>query len=102
MSVGNQPTVPGLNAALTGYAQNLRGTMQAITNWTVQVQALGTAGLVALGFTSGDAATFLQFAGYMSTVAGCYNGTVQQGGTGGTGASTFNFYTALSAVCAGG
>jgi hypothetical protein len=102
VTVGSQPTEAGLNQSLTAYAQNLRNTMQAITNWTIQVQNLGTSGLVALGFTSGDAASFLQFAGYLSTVAGCYNGTVQQGGSGGTGAITFNFYNALSAVCAGG
>jgi len=102
MTVGNQPTVAGLNQSLTSAAQQLRGTLQEIGNFTVQVQNLGTAGLEALGFTAGDAASFLQYAGYLSTLVGCYQGTVQQGGAGGTGATLFDFYNALSAVCAGG
>lgn len=33
--------------------------------------------------------------GYLSTLAGIFYGTVQQGGTGGTGATTFDFDDAL-------
>jgi hypothetical protein len=102
MAVGAQPTVASLNANLTSAAQQLRNLMQSITNFTVPVQNLGTAGLTALGFSAADAATFLQLAGYLSTIAGCYYGTVQQGGTGGTGAIQFNFNNALSVTWASG
>jgi len=40
-------------------------------------------------------------AGYMNTIAGCYYGTVQQGGSGGTGATEFNFNNALSVLWGG-
>jgi hypothetical protein len=107
MPVGTQPTVAGLNQALTSYAQQLRNLMQQIASFTVQVQNMGATGLqniggAGAGFSAADAALFLQYAGYLSTLAGVYNGTVQQGGTGGTGATQFNFSNALSAVWAGG
>jgi hypothetical protein len=102
MAVGAQPTVAGLNQSLTSAAQEMRNTMQAVANFTLQVQNLGTGGLTGLGFSSGDAASMLQYAGYLNTLVGCYQGTVQQGGSGGTGAILFNFQNALSAVWAGG
>jgi hypothetical protein len=99
--------VAGLNASLTASAQQLRNLLQEIGNLTVQVQKLGVTGLeniggAGAGFSPADAALMLQYAGYLSTITGVYNGTVQQGGTGGTGATLFNFGDALSAVCAGG
>ena len=48
-----------------------------------------------------DAALAAQYLGYMSTLGGIYYGVVQQGGTGGTGATTFNFDNALSPLWAG-
>jgi hypothetical protein len=107
MAVGAQPTVGGLNQSLTSAALEMRNTMQAVANFTLQVQNLGTAGLENLGgtgqgFSAADAASMLQYAGYLNTLVGCYQGTVQQGGSGGTGAILFNFQNALSAVWAGG
>lgn len=50
----------------------------------------------AYNIAAGDVAQLRADVGYFATLAGVYNGTVQQGGTGGTGASTFNFGDALT------
>lgn len=101
MAVGTQPSETGLNQSLTTFAVALRNLLQDVGNFTLQVQNMGTAGLEAVGFSPADAAAFLSACGYLSTIAGVYHGTVQQGGTGGTGATTFDFNNQLSALWAG-
>jgi hypothetical protein len=101
MAVGQQPTTAGINQSLTSLAVSLRQMMSSVEDFALQVNNMGTAGLTALGFTAADAASVLTLTGYLSTLAGVYGGTVQQGGSGGTGASVFNFDNALSAVWAG-
>jgi len=101
MSVGNQPNQGNINGTLTQLALEWR----ELVNKTLQQQAylnkLGTTGLTGLGFTSGDATTVLDDINHMATPAGCYKGTVQQGGTGGTGAILFNFEDYLTHLWGG-
>ena len=103
MAVGAQPTEASINQQLTNYAQQLRNILQAVANLSTEVNAnnTGQANLVAMGFSVADATSALNFIGYMNTVAGAYFGTVQQGGTGGTGAILFNFHQALAPLWAG-
>lgn len=103
MSVGQQPSVASLNNLLTQYAVALRDACNDIAELNTQIngQATGLAILEALQFTPTDAQTFLNMLAYMQNVAGVYYGTVQQGGTGGTGAILFNFHQALSQITIG-
>lgn len=98
MAVGNQPTMQTVNNRAGSLAVNMRQIMDQAKDLETQVSALGVSGLEAIGFSPADAANLVTLVNYMSTVAGCYYGTVQQGGTGGTGAITFNFDNALSAL----
>lgn len=103
MAVGNALTQVSLNQNLSQLAVQVRDLMQQLQNLSVGIngQGNGTAVLEAAGYSAGDAAIVLQFVGYMNTVAGVYYGTVQQGGSGGTGASLFNFNQALAPLWAG-
>jgi hypothetical protein len=98
MAVGNQPTAQVINNTAGRVAVNMRQVMEAAKDLETQVTSLGVNGLEAAGLSAADAASLTTLVNYMSTVAGCYYGTVQQGGTGGTGAVTFNFDNALSAL----
>jgi hypothetical protein len=101
MAVGIPASDGSINSALTKNALALRDIMVSIAQLQEFMVALGLTGLEAIGFSSADAATALSMASYMNTVAGCYLGTVQQGGTGGTGAITFNFDNALCPLWGG-
>lgn len=113
MSVGLQTGSDSFNQTLTNYALGLRTLMQNIANsneW-INGQGNGLAFLESIGYGStpntgnpgsvSDAQLALNMLAYLNTVAGVYNGTVQQGGTGGTGATTFNFNQELSQLWAG-
>lgn len=110
MTVGNQATVASINQALTSYALTLRNICQQIVDLQQFVNGpagLGLTGLQNLGgtgagFPAADAQLVLNMVGYLNTVAGVFYGTVQQGGTGGTGATLFNFSNALAPLSAGG
>ena len=99
--VGNPPQQGQVNSTLSALALDLRDVCGRIANFQTWLTTTGQGGLESLGFTQADAAAVLQMASYLSTVAGCYNGAVQQGGQGGTGAIEFDFDNALSAVWAG-
>lgn len=103
MSVGNPQTVQTLNARLGQIAVMIETALQAAVNLQEDVTNLGGAsGLQnSVGFASADAAAFATDSSYLNTVAGVYYGTVQQGGSGGTGASQFNFSNALSSARGG-
>lgn len=103
MAVGQQPSVTSLNNLLTQYAVALRDACVNISELNTQIngQNAGLALLEGIGFSASDAQSFLNMLGYMQNVAGCYYGTVQQGGTGGTGAINFNFHQALSQITVG-
>jgi hypothetical protein len=102
-----------MNNIITSLAVHLRDVMQDILqlNLSVNGQAQGLAYLTAIGYSNAanpanpnnksDAQLALDTIAYLNTVAGCYFGTVQQGGTGGTGASVFNFNQQLAAVWGG-
>jgi hypothetical protein len=100
MAVGNQPTAQVINSTAGRVAVNMRQVMEAAKDLETQVNKLGTAGLEAapISMSPADAAALITLVNYLSTVAGCYYGTVQQGGSGGTGAITFNFDDALSVL----
>lgn len=103
MSVGQQPSVASLNNLLTQYAVALRDACSNIAELNTQIngQATGLATLEGIGFNATDAQNFLNMLADMQNVAGCYYGTVQQGGSGGTGAILFNFHQALSQITIG-
>ena len=103
MSVGNQGSSDAVNQAITQYALGMRNLMQGITNLSTWIngQGDGQTYLESLGYDSADASNALSAIAYLSTVSGCYYGTVQQGGTGGTAATTFNFNQELSQYWAG-
>jgi hypothetical protein len=113
MSVGGQGNSNQVDQLLTNYALNMRNLMSGIvnTNEWVTGQGNGLAFLESLGYAStantsnpgdvSDAQLALNMLAYFNTLAGVYYGTVQQGGTGGTGASTFDFNQELSQLWAG-
>jgi hypothetical protein len=89
MAIGNQPTVVQLNGQAAQLATMFRTTaQQALYFQAYVVTALGSSGLVALGFTSGDATSMIAMANYMATCAQVFQGTATQG-------TTFNFQNAL-------
>jgi hypothetical protein len=96
MSAGNPVTAQSMNARLGQVAVQMRMVMEAAADLFKVANGLGAGGLQAAGLSSGDASDYETKAGYLNTLAGVYYGTVQQGGSGGTGASQFNFDNALS------
>jgi len=101
MSVGNPASAGNINGSLTQLALNLRELMADILQQQAFCNKLGTAGLQAIGFSAADATTVLDDVNHMATVAQVYKGTVQQGGTGGTGAILFNFEDFLTHLWGG-
>lgn len=113
MTVGTQLNSGQLDATLTSLAVQTRKLMQAITDLSQSVNGTGQglAVLERMGYSAAanpanpasmsDAAYALQLIAYLNTVAGVCNGTVQAGGTGGTGAVAFNYNSALSVLWAG-
>lgn len=103
MSVGSQPTSQNIDQSLTKLALALRQVCRQIQNLSTEVNYnnAGSANLQAWGYSPADAATALTLIGYMTTISGVYLGTVQQGGSGGTGAILFNFENALSQLWGG-
>lgn len=112
MTVGTQANSQQIDARLTQLAVQMRNVMANVTYLNTQVngQGNGLAVLEAAGYSGGgnpdnpgsmsDAAYALQKLAYLSTLSGCYYGTVQQGGAGGTGAVEFDFDNALSTLWA--
>jgi hypothetical protein len=96
MTAGNPSTAQSLNARLGQAAVQMRNAMEASADLFKIANGLGVNGLEAAGLSPADAADYEAKAGYLSTLTGVYYGTVQQGGSGGTGASVFNFDNALS------
>lgn len=105
MSVGVQTSNVGIDQSLTDLAVEMRNVMAKVARLNTQVtngvvgDALTT--LEAMGYNSTDAAKALALIGFLNSVSEVYFGTVQFGGTGGTGAATFNADNALSVLWAG-
>jgi hypothetical protein len=98
MSAGNPVTAQVMNARLGQVAVQMRIVMEAASDLFKVANGLGTGGLQSAGMDSPTASDFVLKAGYLNTLAGVYYGTVQQGGSGGTGASQFNFDNGLSSA----
>ena len=96
MAIGNgvNVTETSANATLGQLAINLRNDAASIINWFGTVNALGVAGLVALGFTANDAANYFTACNELQTIAQVYYGTAAQ-------TPAFNFDNALAPVRAG-
>lgn len=101
MSVGIQPSASQIDTNITILANSLRKIMEQLNDYAKQINGLGQSGLETAGYAAADATTALQIIGYYSTIVGVYYGTVQQGGSGGDGASTFDFDNALSQLWGG-
>jgi hypothetical protein len=116
MTVGNPASVAQVNNDLTSLALQIRGLASQVLERQAYLNKLGTAGLNNLGGAgagfslaanpannggASDAQAVLDDINQMATVVGCYKGTVQQGGTGGTGAVKFNFEDFLTHLWAG-
>lgn len=101
MAIGNQSSTTQVNSQLGNFAVTLHNLMSDLVAYQAWIVSLGQAGLEALGFDSEDAADILAEMDYMASVAGCYFGTVQQGGSGGTGAILFDFDNALIGLTGG-
>jgi len=99
--VGGQTTEDKTNNTLTSLAVTLRELMDDILHQQGFLTKLGNSGLQALGYSASEATQVLDDINHMATVAGCYKGTVQQGGTGGTGAILFNFEDFLTHLWGG-
>lgn len=91
MAIGNIPTQAQVNSQGYQIALQYRTAAQQALAFQAYVVSLGTAGLEALGFASGDASEMITCADYMGTLAGVYQGTATQG-------SEFNFQNALIAL----
>jgi hypothetical protein len=112
MPVGTQLSRSQVDATLTALAVRMRTLMQDVTNFSLTINGTGQglAVLAAIGYSTdanpanpasmSDAAYALQLIAYLNTPAGVCNGTVQAGGSGGTG-TAFNYNQALSALWAG-
>lgn len=101
MAIGNQTTQAAVNAQIGQFAVALHSLMSQIMGYQAWLTALGQSGLENLGFDASDAQAVITAVNYMSTVAGCYFGTVQQGGIAGSGAIDFDFDNALIGLTGG-
>lgn len=101
MSVGNQSSVQTVDNILTSLAVQIRTICDQIRIQQTFLTNLGVSGLEALGYAQADAESVLNYMGYLNTISGVYYGLVQQGGSGGTGASLYDFDNALCPLWAG-
>lgn len=100
MSVGQQPTVGGINQTLTNLALQWRQLAADTIQQAQFLNGLGTSGLTAVGFTGSDPAAVLQLIDYMLTCAQVYKGTQGQAPVG-QAAASFNFDNALTPLWGG-
>jgi hypothetical protein len=103
MAVGNNFSSDTVDQLISGYSVQMRNLMQNIVNLSTNVngQANGLAFLEGIGYQPADAQTALNAIAYLNTIAGCYFGTVQQGGSDGTGATVFDFNQEMAQYWAG-
>ena len=115
MSVGAQAGSGLVDQRLTNLSVGIRNLLEGVGDLSTWVEGQGNGnlqqGLINLGYSTvpsatnpggvSDAAFASNMLGYLTTISGVYYGTVQQGGTGGTAASTFNFNNALGFLWAG-
>jgi hypothetical protein len=88
---------------LSDLAVAWRDLCQKASNLSVEVngQNTGMTYLQGLGYDLAEATDATRFIAYFNTMAQIYYGQLQQGGQGGTGATTFDFHNATSVLWAG-
>lgn len=101
MSVGNQPSQASINNLLSSLSVQLRNVCDQIRIQNTYITQMGTNGLETLGYTQTDAQNIMTLMAYLNNISGVYYGTIQQGGSGGTGAIDFDFDNALSILWGG-
>jgi hypothetical protein len=74
MTAGVQPTVSSINNQAGQYVLAIRDDFENIINHNSYLNELGQAGLVALGFSTNDAALLLAIFGNLSQIAAAYQG----------------------------
>ena len=92
--VGVNYTSSQIDSNLTILTNALRKVMEQLSDQTKQLDNMGVAGLETAGYSAADAATVMQFVGYLNTVTGVYYGTATQ-------ATDFDFDNAFSALWGG-
>ena len=98
MAIGAPTDPANLNGDITSLAQQWRDAAlgsERLAAW-VSKQPDDATVAAKFGIAETDVPQLRTDIGYLSTLAGVHNGTVQQGGSGGTGASLFNFGDALT------
>lgn len=88
MSAGIQVNQAQINAQAGSLAIGLRTVLSQIQTFQTWLNTEGSAGLVALGFTSGDAATMISAFNDLNDMATIYNGSASIHLTG-----TYNYAT---------
>jgi len=101
MPVGAQANQGQVNQTLTQLALQWRNLAAQTIQQGQYLNKEGLTGLEGMGFSAADAQSVLTLIDYMMSCAGCYKGTVQQGGSNGAGAIMFNFEDALTPLWAG-
>jgi hypothetical protein len=102
MTLGNATSPGQLNAQVGSFATQLRDLLTDIGNFTLWFSGLALTDVETLfGLSAADAATMQTKVAYLANINGVYMGTIQQGGTGGTGAILFNFNSGLSSLWGG-
>lgn len=91
MAIGNIPNMQQVNSQAAQLAGSWRTVAEQTIAFAAYIASLGSAGLQALGFTSGDATAMITMSNYMLTMAQVFQGTATQ-------ASDFNFQNALVAL----
>ena len=87
-------TLTGLVVTIATQWRDAAGASQQLSAWLAK-QGDDAAVAALFGIGPADVPALRSTIGYFATLAGVYHGTVQQGGTGGTGATLFNFDDAL-------
>jgi hypothetical protein len=101
MAVGTQTNEGNVNQDLTNMAVATRDLATLVLQKWAYYNKLGLAGLEGLGFSAADAQAVLDTVNHMATPFQVYRGTVQAGGTGGTGAVAFNYEDYLTPLWGG-
>ena len=100
MAIGQPVSVSGLNSQLSSGAVALRNALSLAEQLWGWIETLGAdqtaqqAGLVALGFTSGDAAAFWTQANHLWAIYQIYHGLITQ-------PATFNYHDAMAPIRGG-
>jgi|HubBroStandDraft_1064217.scaffolds.fasta_scaffold464832_1 hypothetical protein len=94
MSVGTQYGSSQIDTNLTILTNALRKVMEQLIDQIKQINGMGQSGLETAGYSAADAATVLQYIGYLTTVTGVYYGTDTQ-------TTDFDFDNAFAALWGG-